>query len=134
MATFKERFRIRKFNTNKVDGWSSSARNDRVFLFAWIVWVLVLIVAVAYLFFSEGKLPVQVPLFYSRPWGEDQLAQKAYLWLLPGGAFLLSLSNFGFAVFLHKEDAFLARTLSWVAVAVAVLTTFSLVNIIQLLQ
>lgn len=30
-----------------------------------------------------GKLPPQLPLFYSRPWGEDQLADIWMIFLLP---------------------------------------------------
>ncbi len=30
-----------------------------------------------------GKLPPQIPLFYSRPWGEDQLADVWMIFLLP---------------------------------------------------
>lgn len=29
------------------------------------------------------KLPPEIPLFYSRPWGEEQLADKKFLFLLP---------------------------------------------------
>lgn len=38
-----------------------------------------------------GKLPPQVPLFYSRPWGEEQLGKPLELLILPGTSFLFYL-------------------------------------------
>jgi hypothetical protein len=38
-----------------------------------------------------NKIPPQVPLFYSRPWGEDQLADKMWLWIPAGIAGLVAL-------------------------------------------
>ena len=36
-------------------------------------------------------LPPQIPLFYSRPWGEEQLADTVFLWLPPGLALMTAL-------------------------------------------
>ena len=46
--------------------------------------------------FLRDKLPPQIPLFYSRPWGEEQLATPSYLVIplalivLCGGIFLVA--------------------------------------------
>ncbi|MFZ5365783.1 MAG: hypothetical protein ACOZBZ_00635 [Patescibacteria group bacterium] len=49
------------------------------------------------------KLPPEVPLFYSRPWGEDQLGQPFFLWILPGGTILVFLGSFAIGKFLTSE-------------------------------
>lgn len=56
-------------------------------------------------FFSQ--LPPQIPLYYSRPWGEDQLTQPLYLFLLPMGslvwyiitAILITVETYQYRVF-----------------------------------
>lgn len=39
------------------------------------------------------KLPPQLPLFYSRPWGEKQLVQAWRLGILPGLSLIVILIN-----------------------------------------
>lgn len=50
------------------------------------VWLAVTaVVVVGGLLVMYGpSFPPQVPLWYSRPWGEDQLAPPTALWLVPG--------------------------------------------------
>ena len=56
------------------------------------VFVLIIVSWLALIFFWR-KLPPQVPVVYSRPWGEEQLLSKPFIILLPGLATLLTLIN-----------------------------------------
>jgi len=81
-----------------------------------------------------GDLPNRVPIFYSRPWGEDQLAKKGYLLILPflSSTFLvlnLFLSNF----FAKRKLEFFTQTAAIVSVAVAFFALISLWKIIFLI-
>jgi len=59
------------------------------------------------LFFWK-KIPPEVPLFYSRPWGKEQLANPLFLFLLPGLTLVVFLVNFAFLTLvktrLEKKD------------------------------
>lgn len=52
----------------------------------WNVWLAVTAVVVTsgLLVVYRSSFPPQVPLWYSRPWGQDQLTTPAWLWLVPG--------------------------------------------------
>jgi len=61
-------------------------------------WILILniffILATAItLVFAYSHLPPQVPLFYSRPWGEKQLVAPVFLVILPILSFFIFLLN-----------------------------------------
>ncbi len=43
--------------------------------------------------FAYPHLPPQVPLFYSRPWGEEQLVAPIFLVILPLLSFFIFLLN-----------------------------------------
>jgi hypothetical protein len=43
-----------------------------------------LIAQLGLILFFWKKLPPEVPLFYSRPWGKEQLVNPRFLFLLPG--------------------------------------------------
>lgn len=49
------------------------------------------------------SLPKELPLFYSRPWGDQQLGQRWWLWILPSLSFFTFLVNI---LFLKKTAAY----------------------------
>jgi hypothetical protein len=81
---------------------------------------------------SFNRLPPEVPLFYSRYWGEEQLAQKGFLILLPGLSFLVLVLNFLIASRLFNKEKLLAQILLWSATVFSILATVTLVKIILL--
>lgn len=91
-----------------------------------IVAVTSLLLAVAWF-----SLPPQVPLFYSRPWGEAQLAQPLFLVLplLLGIVFIIVN-----AVLAKKwEDSFLKHSLIFGAVLASLFASITIVRILLLL-
>jgi len=88
---------------------------------------------IGYLLFTLGRLPPEVPLFYSRYWGEEQLAQKGLLALLPGLSFLALVLNFLLASRLFAREKLLAQILLWSAAVFSLLATVTLVKIILLI-
>jgi len=50
--------------------------------YVWLA-VTVLVVTISLLVVYRASFPPQVPLWYSLPWGQDQLAAPYWLWLLP---------------------------------------------------
>lgn len=48
-----------------------------------IVSTLILFATTLVLLFSFRNLPPQIPLFYSKPWGQDQLVSPAFLFVPP---------------------------------------------------
>lgn len=79
--------------------------------------------------FFFSKLPPQVPLFYSLPWGEEQLAPPYYFFLLPGITILTILGAFVFS-FLFPEEKFLTRAL---ILSITLMTFLSFYNILRIL-
>ena len=79
------------------------------------------------------KLPPQIPLFYSRAWGEGQLATKQYIFLPIIGVLLLGVFNLGLAVSFPARDKVLAYLLAGTASLVGILSAITIFNIIRLI-
>lgn len=80
-------------------------------------------------------LPPQIPLFYSRPWGEDQLAGKEMIFLIPVASFGISLINEILArVFFKKAGGFFEKISFYSSFLVSVLGCISLLKIIFLVD
>lgn len=80
-----------------------------------------------------SKFPTQIPLFYSKPWGESMLAAPSFIWILPLLAFTFSLVNFVIAVFVHKVEKFIARVLVFASGLVSFISFYAVLKIVTLL-
>jgi hypothetical protein len=54
---------------------------NKMVLWQWAVITAGVVMGVGVWIITSKHLPPQVPLFYSRPWGEEQLADTRFLWL-----------------------------------------------------
>lgn len=84
------------------------------------------------LFINLPSLPPQLPLFYSQPWGEKQLATIPQFLVLPSVVVLITLINLMISWHLHSSQIVLKRMLAISSVVIAllfVITAFKIVYI-----
>ena len=110
-----------------------SFRRDRFSSLVLLISFFSLLCQVSLILVSLGKLPPQVPLFYSRPWGESLLAAPAWLFILPGILLFILIINYAFAIFLVASERFIVRALLIFSLVCAVMTLYDVVKIISLL-
>ena len=89
-----------------------------------------IVVQLSYLIVKFNDLPPQVPLYYSEPWGENQLASAGQLFLLPSIAIVVGLLNNFIAAILLNRITLLSRLL---IVFSLVVSGFSLVTLYQII-
>lgn len=78
------------------------------------------------------SLPPQLPLFYSLPWGDRQLATVAQFILLPSIILLTSLINLMISWHLHTSQLLLKRVLSAASVAVTIIVLITALEILSI--
>jgi len=105
---------------------------DRLLALSILFCLISVLAQIILIFAFWGKLPPEIPFFYSRPWGEVILASPIVLWILPAIALFLPLLNFLVAIFLKEKD-FLLRTLAVSSLLIALMTLLGLAKIILLL-
>lgn len=77
-----------------------------------------------------SDLPPQVPLFYSLAWGENQLASKTQLIILPALIFLITLANVILSWHLHKSQNFVKRILATSSLLFTILLVIASLRIV----
>lgn len=98
-------------------------------------WNLVVIgLGLAYLFYRFNDLPDQVPLYYSLPWGEAQLAQASTLFLLPTFSIIIGIINNLLAAFFSNSIQLLSRLLVIFSLVFSILSFIALFQIINLIS
>lgn len=85
-----------------------------------------------FLFFVWPKLPPVVPLYYSLPWGEEQLSPTIGLAGVILGVFVFYLINTLAAFLILNRSKFLAHLLLCAATLMTLLTAITTIQIILL--
>ncbi len=129
MPTFKN---IKPRQT--LENISKSLFSDRLVLTFAIAWVFAVTLTLVYTSYFFKNLPLQVPLFYSRPWGEQQLAGQALIFVPVAGSFIFGLVSFLLASYSIKEKRVLGYILSGSAPLVAILAMITTLNIVNLVK
>ena len=83
--------------------------------------------------FAWRFLPPQAPLFFSRPWGEEQLIPRLGLLLLPFTSLGVFLLNLAIANLAPREERLISQTLTIATVIFNFLCLISLGQIIRLI-
>jgi hypothetical protein len=79
-----------------------------------------------------GRLPSEVPLWYSRPWGEEQLASPFWLLLLPLGGVLIYFVNRVISAYMSARYLIFTQILFLSSLLVNILSLVTLVKILFL--
>ena len=90
-------------------------------------------IAFGIIWMSYRLLPEKIPLFYTRPWGEEQLAQKQLFFLVSGLMLIFSLSNYCLTRFLSKKDDFLPIMLCFFSLFLCLIGLVGVVKIVLLM-
>ena len=108
-------------------------REDRVISLGIRLHLLLLTISFVLLLVFWQRLPLQIPLFYSRPWGESQLAAPAELLFLLFLSLLVLILNSAIILRTIEEEKFLARILAGSGLTFTFLCLVALYRIITLI-
>lgn len=78
------------------------------------------------------KLPPELPLLYSRPYGEEQLVNHWEIWMLPGIGILIEIIAVRGASSLINKDNLLTQILVWSATLINLMILITVIKIITL--
>lgn len=104
-------------------------------LLAKLFWLnsLLIIAELGAILLEKNILPTLVPLFYSRPWGKEQLASPNNLFIIPLSSFLLLLFNLAVGKLLQKKgEEFLALVINTGSLLFSLLGAITILRIIFL--
>jgi hypothetical protein len=115
-------------NVAKIGQFWQEKANGRVFR-----WNLAFIlIQFAYVWYKYGDLPSEIPLFYSRPWGSEQLANSTYILFPPVFSLVIMLLNTLMAVFYLRSHSLLSRLLITTSLVFSALSLVAVIRSIGL--
>ena len=114
---------------NEITLWKELMSNKTIYTTTLISHIIILVsILIIALFWKQ--LPPLVPLWYSRPWGNDQLANPVFLFLLPVGAFMWNIVNTLVSIHFIKEHLVFSQILFFTSILISILSGITLIMII----
>ncbi|MBI2029762.1 hypothetical protein HYT02_05060 [Candidatus Gottesmanbacteria bacterium] len=114
--------------------------NDLKFMFANMpfslpirIYFILLAISFIILGFTFKKLPPLTPLFYSLPWGEEQLVRSSQLFIIPFSEIMVFITNIIISILFTNKDKFLTLLILWTNCFYALLALITLTKIIFLI-
>lgn len=95
--------------------------------------LLCALVSLGVIFWRWQLLPPAVPLWYTKPWGTDQLAHPYWLFLLPIGSLLMYAINVIASVYVTADYLVFTQLLFLTSFLVSFLSLITLVQILFLI-
>lgn len=93
---------------------------------------LILILSVVFIF-KINRLPPQIPLFYSKADGDEQIVDSFMIFLLPFfSSFIVAINHFIFAKY-FSENKFVVTVIYYVDLLVILLASFIFLRILFLI-
>lgn len=105
-------------------------KNCRVLLLTSLIFFILQIVVLLFFF---KRLPREVPIFYSIPWGDGQLAPPFMLVIFPISSLFFLIINYFLSIITFNSDYFLPRIFYLFSMITSFFAFFGLWNIILLL-
>lgn len=98
----------------------------------WIALIPLLLSLLIALFItiSTKFLPPKLPLFYSLPWGEKQLATHVQLLIIPAAITLVTLANLMISWQLHSKQVFFKKILIFSSILVSLILTITFLKVV----
>lgn len=107
--------------------------SDKANFWSFLISIIFVLLQVTLIVFYLRRLPPEIPLFYSKPWGAPMLAHQIFIWLIPVISFFFIFINFCLVIFFLRENKFLARVMCIVSVLVGFTTFYGILRILTLL-
>jgi len=123
---------VKKPNFKLTKGQFDSLATDSIAKWGMQLSFIVLGFNILLLVVTGYRLPPEVPLLYSRPYGQSQLVPSWGLWMLLGLMALISLTCFRIASSLLEKERLLAQVLVWTGCLVTIMGCITLIKTILL--
>lgn len=90
------------------------------------------IIGAACILFFRSRLPPAVPLWYSRPWGEDRLASPLFLFVPLGATIVIYVINILVISYIGSNHPMFARVLLLTSLLVSALSVVVIFRVVDL--
>lgn len=121
-----------KISPENIKDWSSPATNDKLIFASIIYWLIGLTASMVLIIHFLPTIPYEIPLFFSRTFGPEQLSDRNQIYLLPLALFLMGSVNLVGSLKFHAPHKELSYLLTATTIIIVTLIFLALINVLRL--
>ncbi len=107
----------------------SSLKNGNLYFWLGFLPLVISVILTIFILIFFRSLPPQLPLFYSLPWGESQLANHQQFFIIPASIILIDLINVSLIWQLHPSQTFFKKLLSLTSLIITLIFLTAFIKI-----
>lgn len=105
-------------------------KSDKINLWLSLPPLILSLILGLFIVLSGNLLPPKLPLFYSLPWGDNQLATRWQFLIIPSSIILITLFNLIVSWHLHPSQVFFKKILLFSSLLISTLFAITFFKII----
>lgn len=105
---------------------------DRITKIVFMLSAVIYILTLGYFLYNRKLLPPELPIFYSKPWGQERLAPSDAIWIPVLIGMILLIINGFLSLKIFSKEKFLQKILAWTNLATTTLISVTLIKIMRL--
>ena len=108
-------------------------RGDKTITLAFFINIFFIIITVAYVLFSYGRLPLFIPIFNQMPWGEQRLGSTITIFIPILVALFLFIINIFISTSIYKKIPLISRMFAAISLLAGILTFIFIIRTVTLI-
>ena len=105
---------------------------DKITKLVFLISAAIDLLTLGFFLYNRKLLPPEVPIFYSKPWGQERLAPSVAIWIPVLIGMVLLIINGFLSLKIYSKEKFLQKVIAWTNLATTTLISVTLVKIMRL--
>lgn len=128
----KERVAIKHFRLKDVRQEWEEVDADKITKAVFLISAVIYLSTLGYFLYNRQLLPPELPIFYSKPWGQERLAVSDAIWLPVIIGLMILILNGVLSLKVFAKEKFLQKIIAWTNLVTSALISVTLIKIMRL--
>jgi len=105
---------------------------DKITKIVFLISAAIYLLTLGFFLYNRKLLPPELPIFYSKPWGQERLAPSDAIWVPVLIGMILLIINGFLSLKIFAKEKFLQKVIAWTNLATTTLISVTLLKIMRL--
>jgi len=128
----KNRSKVTHFRLKDVRQEWNDVDADKITKIVFLVSAVIYLLTLGFFLYNRQLLPPELPIFYSKPWGQERLAGSDAIWIPIAIGFVLLIVNGFLSLKVFAKERFLQKIIAWANLATTAMISVTLIKIMRL--
>jgi hypothetical protein len=131
-SNIKERPKVKFFKLKNVRQEWEEVDADKITKIVFLISAVIYLLTLGFFLYNRRLLPPELPIFYSKPWGQERLAGSDAVWIPVVIGLVLLIINGFLSLKVFAKEKFLQKIIAWTNLTTTAMISVTLLKIMRL--